>query len=52
MTQKLYNWLEKEFYQCNHPKYKHLFKEWVLNITESQVFGFERQMFNKENKVL
>lgn len=52
MNNKLYEWLHKEFYYSNHPKYRHLFEEWVRNITQSQIDGFRRQMFNKENNIL
>lgn len=52
MNDKLYNWLEKEFYTSNHPKYRRYFKEWVSNLTDAQIFSFERQMYNQENKVL
>ena len=36
----------------NHAKYRHLFEEWVRNITTSQIEGFNKQMYNKENNVL
>lgn len=52
MTDKLYEWLRREFYSSNHSKYRHLFEEWVKNVTQSQIDGFEKQMFNKENHVL
>lgn len=53
MTDKLYEWLRREFYSSNYNKYRHLFEEWVKkNITQSQIDGFEKQMFNKENHVL
>ena len=52
MNDKLYEWLRREFYHSNHAKYRHLFEEWVKNITQSQTDGFEKQMFNKENHVL
>lgn len=52
MTDKLYEWLRKEFYKSNHPKYRHLFKEWIDNITQSQIDGFNKQMYNQENNVL
>lgn len=52
MTRKLYNWLQREFYLCNHSKYRYLFKTWVDNITQNQIDGFNKQMYNKENKVL
>lgn len=52
MNQKLYDWLRIEFYRSNHAKYKHLFDEWVSNLTQSQINGFSKQMYNKENNVL
>lgn len=52
MTDKLYEWLRREFYFCNHAKYRHLFEEWVSKLTPSQVEGFNKQMFRKENNVL
>lgn len=52
MNQKLYDWLRIEFYRSNHAKYKHLFDEWVSNLTQSQIDGFSKQMYNKENNVL
>lgn len=52
MTDKLYEWLRREFYFSNHNKYKHLFEEWVSNITPSQIEGFSRQMYNKEDNIL
>lgn len=52
MNQKLYDWLRIEFYRGNHAKYKHLFDEWVSNLTQSQIDGFSKQMYNKENNVL
>ena len=52
MNDKLYEWLRKEFYRSNHAKYRHLFEEWVRNITTPQIEGFNKQMYNKENNVL
>lgn len=52
MTTKLYEWLRQEFYRSNHAKYKHLFEVWVSNITQAQIDGFAKQMYNKENNVL
>lgn len=31
---KLFIWLRERFNEDNHNKYKHLFTEWVENITE------------------
>ena len=52
MIPKLYEWLRREFYSSNHAKYKHLFEIWVSNITQTQIDGFSKQMYNKENKIL
>lgn len=52
MTSKLKEWLRREFYQSNCNKYKHLFEQWVANITQAQIDGFSKQMYNKENNVL
>lgn len=48
MSRELYNWLQREFYLSN----RHLFEVWISNITQAQIEGFRKQMFNKENKVL
>lgn len=52
MTPKLYEWLRQEFYRSNHSKYRHLFETWVSNITEGQIIGFSKQMYNKENNII
>ena len=52
LTDKLYEWLRQEFYRSNHAKYRHLFEVWVSNITQAQIDGFTKQMFNKENNIL
>ena len=52
MTRKLYNWLQRDFYLCNHFKYHHLFDIWICNSNKDQIEGFSKQMYNKENKVL
>jgi hypothetical protein len=39
----LYNWLETEWKLSNHPKYQHFFKQWIINITQSQIEGYEKQ---------
>ena len=52
MIPKLYEWLRREFYSNNHAKYRHLFEIWVSNITQAQIDGFSKQMYNKENKIL
>ena len=42
MNEELYNWLERMFMFSNIPKYRKYFKEWVDNITDDQISGFER----------
>ena len=44
MTEELYNWLEKEFNINNHKKYRKYFKEWVDNLTNDQIKGFNDLM--------
>lgn len=41
---KVFIWLKERFNEDNHNKYKHLFTEWVENITEGQIDGFNKQM--------
>ena len=43
MTKELYEWLRERWYIDNHAKYRHLFEEWIKNITESQIEGFSKQ---------
>ena len=50
MSDELYTWLEKEFKYSNHKKYHKYFNEWVKNITNSQIDGFNRQMIGQLTK--
>jgi hypothetical protein len=43
MTTQLYKWLEFRWKKDNHNKYHHYFKEWIANLTESQIAGFAKQ---------
>ena len=52
MNPKLYAWLQKKFYYDNHNKYKKYFYEWVSNIIQNQIDGFEHQMEVEESGVL
>lgn len=52
LTTKLKEWLRYQWKISNHSKYQHYFEEWLSNITQSQIKGFEKQMFNLENHVL
>lgn len=46
MDKILCSWLEKEFYRSNHKRYHKYFKEWIDNITDSQIQYFEKQRIN------
>jgi hypothetical protein len=46
------NWIRFRFYKDNHPKYHKYFDEWFSNITESQIQGFNKQMYNDINGIL
>ena len=50
MNKALYNWLEREWLENNHVKYHIHFKSWVDNLTESQIFGFDK-MKNSYNRI-
>lgn len=52
MDKELMDWLEKRWRYDNHAKYRHLFSEWIENITEGQVIGFRKQMYNDIHNVL
>jgi hypothetical protein len=43
MKNSLYKWLEERWKTDNHPKYHHLFHDWIKNITPDQVEGFNKQ---------
>ena len=47
MNEQLSLWLEKEFYKCNHPKYHKYLKEWISNITDNQIEGFQKMMIGQ-----
>lgn len=42
MTEDLYMWLQKRWKLDNHNKYHYYFKEWVDNITDTQIQGFNK----------
>ena len=46
----LKEWLRVEFYKSNIPKYAKYFDEWVNNITENQIDGFEQQRIGQLTK--
>ena len=52
MTTKLKEWLRHQWRISNLSKYQHYFEIWVDNLTDDQIKGFEKQMYNIENNVL
>ena len=46
MSEQLNTYLEMRFYKENHSKYHKYFKEWVSNITETQILYFTKEMNN------
>jgi len=50
MNSVLHEWLRNEFYNSNLSKYKKYFDEWVNNVTESQIDGFENQRIGQITK--
>lgn len=44
MDKDLYEWLRSHFMRDNHPKYRKYFDEWVSNVTEKQLVGFQHDM--------
>jgi len=50
MNSVLFEWLRSEFHDSNLPKYKKYFEDWVSNITENQIEGFENQRIGQITK--
>lgn len=50
MDNELKLWLEKEFYKCNHAKYRKYFDIWVQNLLPHQIDGFYRQMIGQKEQ--
>jgi hypothetical protein len=44
MTLELFEYLETNWKYYNHSKYQRYFKEWIKNITDSQIQGFTKIM--------
>nr|UVX47266.1 MAG: AdoMet dependent proline di-methyltransferase [Bacteriophage sp.] len=38
------------FYKCNHAKYRKYADEWLNNLTDAQIEGFERQRIGQIDK--
>ena len=47
MNKELFSWLEKEFRIANHTKYHKYFDEWIKNISNNQIEGFNNQMIGQ-----
>lgn len=43
-------WLRLEFYKCNHAKYREYADEWLNNLTDAQIEGFEKQRIGQIDK--
>jgi len=46
----LFDYLRERFYRNNHAKYRKYFDEWVSNITENQLFYFEKERISIKNQ--
>jgi hypothetical protein len=47
MTPELYTWLEETWIRSNHAKYLKYFEEWIKNLTDSQIKGFNKMEQNR-----
>lgn len=43
-------WYITAFYKCNHAKYRKYADEWLNNLTDAQIEGFERQRIGQIDK--
>lgn len=50
INQNTLSWLENEFKKSNHKKYRKYCQEWISNLTENQIEGFERQRISQITK--
>lgn len=46
----LFDYLRERFYKNNHVKYRKYFDEWLSNITEIQLFYFEKERISIRNQ--
>jgi hypothetical protein len=46
----LFDYLRERFYQNNHSKYRKYFDEWVNNVTETQLFYYEKERISIKNQ--
>lgn len=48
-NKKLIHWLTIEFLRSNHSRYHKYVEDWIKNLTNDQLIGFEKQMIRLEN---
>ena len=48
MNEKLYKYLQIEWRWNNHPRYQHYFKEWVDNLTDTQILYYKKLWLKDE----
>ena len=46
MSEQLYTYLELRFYKENHIKYHMYFNEWISNVSDNQIYYFNKEMNN------
>jgi hypothetical protein len=46
----LFDYLRERFYKNNHTKYRKYFDEWINNVTETQLFYFEKERISIKNQ--
>jgi hypothetical protein len=47
VNDKVYRYLEEEWEKCNSKKYQKYFKEWIGNITENQIYYYNKLWVRK-----
>ena len=47
IQKELYDWLQFRWRNDNHTKYHKYFDDWVNNVTEDQIDGFNKQLNSK-----
>ncbi len=46
MTKRLYEYLKNEWRINNSPKYQILFEEWINNLTDDQIYYYDKLWLN------
>lgn len=52
IPKELVEWMWSKWRTSTHPKYYKYFEEWVSHMTDSQVYHYNRMMYNDKNHVL